>query len=822
MKKSPLFAVLAAILLICSFTYSQQANDDDLISVVTPPAGYNVNPLFSPGMLIETVNGFDNYYLGTDFGEPYIATNPRDILNSICAFNMNSLYYTLDGRNWVKNIPAFPGFGILGDPVICYDSLGTAYYVQLYQNGATYGVVVVKSTNKGVSWSGPFNVAATTAGLSDKEWIVADQTGGPYKNNVYTGWRQFGSTGMRFCRSTNGGVNWSSPLTIAGDQGAYVCVGPNGNVSGGSVYFACLSGSSIAVNRSTDGGLTFSNQVTAAAPSAPGVSCFGRNTVKNCIRTDAFPRMAVDNGFTSSRGNVYVVYAHNPPGPDLCDIMLVRSTDYGISWSTPLRVNDDATTTDQWMPSVSVDRNGKVYVCWYDSRNDPGNNLMTELYGAISTNGGLSFISNTAISNVPMNPNNMAVGQPGGHRYMGDYIGISAMGNTSYSVWMDARNNTLGSYTGYYPDFALTVNPASKNLVNNDSANFTVKIPALKGPFTGSVKFTASLDSLPQSGSINISFLNGRDSLTSYPDSVTLKVKTIGVVTPRLYKLTLTGRGPNGIPVHTRVIDLYVNTSVLIVGTNRNGYADFKVNGTTYNTQQQFVFPNSSVVTVQAISPKIVGSNKYVYLNWSDNGDTTHNVTINGNLTLTAYYKPQYKIILNSAVGNTFGGNEFYDSAQTFTFGVLSRTITYNGIPYQFRGWTGSGTGSYTSPDSTGSDSAVTWSMNSPILELARWYSLIGIQNLGSELPTEYKLHQNFPNPFNPSTTINFDIIKAGVVKIVLYDILGKEVKMIVDEYAEPGRYKVEFKAENLASGLYFYKITSNDFTDVKKMLIVK
>jgi len=60
MKKSPLFAVLAAILLICSFTYSQQANDDDLISVVTPPAGYNVNPLFSPGMLIETVNGFDN------------------------------------------------------------------------------------------------------------------------------------------------------------------------------------------------------------------------------------------------------------------------------------------------------------------------------------------------------------------------------------------------------------------------------------------------------------------------------------------------------------------------------------------------------------------------------------------------------------------------------------------------------------------------------------------------------------------------------------------------------------------------------------------
>jgi hypothetical protein len=56
----------------------------------------------------------------------------------------------------------------------------------------------------------------------------------------------------------------------------------------------------------------------------------------------------------------------------------------------------------------------------------------------------------------------------------------------------------------------------------------------------------------------------------------------------------------------------------------------------------------------------------------------------------------------------------------------------------------------------------------------------------------------------------------------VLYDILGKEVKTIVDEYTEPGRFKAVFNAENLASGLYFYKITSNDFNDVKKMLIVK
>ena len=112
--------------------------------------------------------------------------------------------------------------------------------------------------------------------------------------------------------------------------------------------------------------------------------------------------------------------------------------------------------------------------------------------------------------------------------------------------------------------------------------------------------------------------------------------------------------------------------------------------------------------------------------------------------------------------------------------------------------------------------------MNLPVLEMARWTNLIGIQGISAEIPKEYKLYQNYPNPFNPSTTINFDIIKSGNVKIVLYDVLGREVKTIVNENAEPGKFKVVFNADNFASGLYFYKITSNDFTAVKKLLIVK
>ena len=821
MKSFTTLITVLVVLFYSNIAYSQYSNDENMISVVTPPPGYNVNHQAQPFSTIITVDGFDNIYLGTDFGEPYIATNPRDPLNSFCAFNTNNLYYTLDGVNWTKHNPSFPGFGILGDPVMCYDSLGTAYYVQLYQNGGTYGVTVVKSTNNAADWSQPYNVASTNAGLSDKEWVTADQTGGPYANNVYVGWRQFGSSGMRFVRSTDHGVTWSSPLTFSGSQGAYVSVGPNGSIQGGSVYFACLNGNYIAVNRSTDGGVTFSTQVVAATTVAPGIACAGRRTVKNCIRMDAFPRMAADNGYTSTRGNVYVAYCSNPTGPDNCDVYVARSTNYGVNWSTPVRVNDDNTTTDQWMPSISVDRNGKVYVCWYDSRIDPGNNIMTLLYGAVSTDGGQTFGTNYPISNEPFNPNNMAVGQPGGEKYMGDYIGISAIGNTSYSVWMDGRNNSLGSYVGFFPDYALTVSPSFENLINADTAYFTVKVPAIKGPYTSATRFTASLDTLPSQGTINITFLN-RDSLTSYPDSLTLRVISSANVTPGRYKMKIKGMGDNGLPVHERTVDILANSFYVDMGTNRNGTAQYKVNGVTYNDQHQFIFASNSVVTVQAVSPITSGAYRYIYTHWSDNGDTTHNITVSDNMNLKAFFKVQYKLLVTSAVGNTFGGNEFYDSASAFTFGVLSRIVTYNNQDYYFHGWTGTGTGSYTSPDSSGSDSAVTWSMSTPILENARWSNLIGIEPNGTEIPLVYKLYQNYPNPFNPSTTISFDLIKPGNVKIVLYDILGREVRTIVNEHAEPGRFKVIFTADNLASGLYFYRITSNEFTDVKKLLILK
>jgi hypothetical protein len=89
-------------------------------------------------------------------------------------------------------------------------------------------------------------------------------------------------------------------------------------------------------------------------------------------------------------------------------------------------------------------------------------------------------------------------------------------------------------------------------------------------------------------------------------------------------------------------------------------------------------------------------------------------------------------------------------------------------------------------------------------------------------IPKSYALYQNYPNPFNPTTTIEFDIPEKTNVKLVVYDILGREVETLVNKEFEPGKYKINFTATNLPSGVYFYTLRTPKFTKTNKMLLIK
>jgi hypothetical protein len=117
----------------------------------------------------------------------------------------------------------------------------------------------------------------------------------------------------------------------------------------------------------------------------------------------------------------------------------------------------------------------------------------------------------------------------------------------------------------------------------------------------------------------------------------------------------------------------------------------------------------------------------------------------------------------------------------------------------------------------------------------AKYNQLVGISNPSSEVPSEYKLYQNYPNPFNPTTKIKFSIppskgARGMTVRLSIYDILGKEVAVLVNQQMQPGSYNVEWNAVDHPSGVYFYRITvgnasaplSTSYTETKKMIFLK
>jgi hypothetical protein len=101
-------------------------------------------------------------------------------------------------------------------------------------------------------------------------------------------------------------------------------------------------------------------------------------------------------------------------------------------------------------------------------------------------------------------------------------------------------------------------------------------------------------------------------------------------------------------------------------------------------------------------------------------------------------------------------------------------------------------------------------------------YLTVGVGNINSNVPKTYSLSQNYPNPFNPVTRISFDLPKQGFVNLKVYDILGKEVKTLVNEVRGAGSYSVDFNASEFSTGVYFYRLEANGFTDTKKMMLIK
>jgi hypothetical protein len=96
------------------------------------------------------------------------------------------------------------------------------------------------------------------------------------------------------------------------------------------------------------------------------------------------------------------------------------------------------------------------------------------------------------------------------------------------------------------------------------------------------------------------------------------------------------------------------------------------------------------------------------------------------------------------------------------------------------------------------------------------------VEQLNSEIPSEYHLSQNYPNPFNPITTIEFSIPKSGPVILTIYNSLGMEITVLVNQYLPPGRYRTQWAPQNMPSGAYFYRLRSVEFYETRKLTLIR
>jgi len=227
------------------------------------------------------------------------------------------------------------------------------------------------------------------------------------------------------------------------------------------------------------------------------------------------------------------------------------------------------------------------------------------------------------------------------------------------------------------------------------------------------------------------------------------------------------------------------------IGCTKGGYVD---ESTIYNYDPKFVDYANGDYTLAEDSPLyFLGSDGQAIgdLRWATRTPSTAPITV--------------KIVGSGTVD--------FNPPNTGSYSI-GTNVTLTAVPetgWVFSQWSG---------DVTGTENPITVTVDAAKSITATFVASSGIA--GEDIPAEYRLSQNYPNPFNPVTAIEFDLKESGWTTLSVYNMLGQEVTTLVDKHAEAGRYSVRFDASHLASGIYYYRLSSGDFVSLKKMILIK
>ena len=427
-----------------------------------------------------STNASGNDIVGDAANEPSIAVDPTNhnrmaigwrqfdtITNN---FRQAGVAFTTDGGlTWTPSVLT-PG-NFRSDPVLDADADGNFFYSSL--SSATKAEVF-KSTDGGATWGTPINSFG-----GDKQWLAIDRTSGPGRGNIYQHWNvQFANVAdTSFTRSIDSGASYDNPTTGPNPFSKWgtLDVGPDGSVYAAGAALDTNNGHLFAksTNAQLDGE---SPTFTSQSINLGGITSTG---AVNPVGLLGQVSVASDHSSTPNRGNIYVLGSVDPAGDDPLDVMFIRSTDGGATWSTPVKVNNNPAGQNsyQWFGTMSVAPNGRIDVIWNDTGVDASNNFSALKY-AYSYDGGLTWLGNVALTS----NYNHTLGYPSQNK-MGDYYDMVS-DNTGVDVAFCAT--FTGGQDVYYmritalpANIPPTLNAISDRSINEDAAQQIVNLAGI-------------------------------------------------------------------------------------------------------------------------------------------------------------------------------------------------------------------------------------------------------------------------------------------------------------------------------------------------------
>lgn len=459
----------------------------------SPALTYSNSTVFTTQVNIDAGG---NNIVGDAGNEPSIAidpTNPNRIVIGWRQFDIISsnfrqagyAYSTDGGILWTFPEPIEAGV-FRSDPVLDFDADGNFYYNSLSRNTNNDFICdVFKIEDGGVDWD-----SGTYAYGGDKQWMRIDRTDGIGAGNNYSFWTSYWSIcnpGF-FTRSTDLGTTYESCVSVSGDPSwGTLAVGPAGElyVVGEGQYPITLVKSTTA----KDPNETVTWDFTTAVNLDGYLDGFSPVNPQGLIGQ---AWVDVDKSTGAGEGNVYVLASvvrnsNNDPS----DVMFAKSTDGGLTFESPIKINSDTSTTNhQWFGTMSVAPNGRIDVVWLDTRDAPTSSPHNSaLYYSYSIDQGITWSENEQLSD-SFDPH---IGYPQQDK-MGDYFDMKSFDSGAHLAWANTLN---GGQDVYYSH----ITPSSIGIDEIETDIFSIR--NYPNPFSKETTFSFSLK-LPSKVSIDI------------------------------------------------------------------------------------------------------------------------------------------------------------------------------------------------------------------------------------------------------------------------------------------------------------------------------